>query len=585
MDKSMPRDFGNFHAIYRIRNRINGKFYIGKTVNFKHRLYGHRSNIKRGSKHHLVHAVQKYGFSNFYYELIEVVEDVNHLIKREQTYIDNYIKHLPFEMYYNVRTDDAGTNVGVEIPSTRKNFKVRGPDGEIHNGHGIGKFCEEHVGNDGSAMPPSDFSAMLGGTTKHCKGWHLPETNSEDIYKHFGSRKSFVLENPEGELVEFTGVQEFEEKYDIHGVSTLLNPAKNIICLKGWVVPGTDRSKLARRHNEEFTLKKINSGELYTYDNISDFCTDFGIEIGNNHISNVLTGERDAAHGFCLPDTDPESLRKVKDAPFYIKDPTGKIHLEHNYTECAEKNGLSYKSISALFLKDSGKDSHKGWEPSTEAEHRAQLNGAPLVPFKKRQTRYWLGKKRDIETVHKKIETHLRKREIEGFLLSDSSGEIFFTKYLVEFCRDMGIKEANAKRARYNGKDVIDGWKRFDRGKHQKFIKVVKIGEDIPDTTLMLNLDLLEEIKETQRIAQKQIKAGYYGWILKTKNKKTHLFNLNKFCKERNLHANLMKKKSEQGSEYKGFVIEKNFNKPEDFETDVKNRFRQSEVYLKVTEL
>ena len=189
------------------------------------------------------------------------------------------------------------------------------------------------------------------------------------------------------------------------------------------------------------------------------------------------------------------------------------------------KNGLSHKSISALFIKDSGKDSHKGWEPSTEAEHRAQLNGAPLVPFKKRQTQYWLGKTRDIETVHKKIETQLRKRGIEGYLLSDSSGEIFFTKYIEEFCRDMGIKVANARRARYDGKEVIDGWKRFDKGKHQKFIKVVKISEDIPDITFMLNLDLLEEIKETQRVAQNRSWAIMVGYLKPKTIKPTYSSN------------------------------------------------------------
>jgi group I intron endonuclease len=576
----MPKGYGKFGAVYRIRNRVNGKPYIGSSVCLRSRFNSWSSTFRRKARTHMTYSVQKYGVENFFMELVEIVNNSHNLNEREQYFVNKYIKPLPFHFHYNTRLDDISRNINVELPALRKKFRVGGPDGEIHDGHGIGKFCDEHVGNDGSPMLASDFAAMLNGKIKHCKGWHLPETKPEDIYKHFGRRKSFVLEDPEGALVEFSGIQEFEEKYDVHGVSNLLNPASKIICLKGWVVPGTDRSKLARRHYEEFTLKEISTGKLYTYRNISDFCKDFGIQVGSNHISTILTGERLAAHGFCLPETDPESLRKVKDAPFFIKDPTGKIHLECSYSECAQKNDLNHKSVSALFIEDSGKGSHKGWEPSTEAEYIAQLHGAPLVPFKKRKTRYWLGKKRDIETVHKKIETHLRKKGIEGYLLSDTSGEIFITKYLVEFCDDMGMKIANARRARYQSKEILDGWKRFDRGENQKFIKVLQIGEEIPDPTLRLNRDLLGEVTETQRIAQKQIKEGYYGWIVKTKNSETHLFNLNKFCNDRDLHAVLMKKNSSKGKEYKGYFVKKNLKIPKDFESDIGSRYEAQKLYV-----
>ena len=596
-EKNIPTGYGNFAAIYRIRNKLNGKFYIGSTINFKNRFYQHRSTARRKVNSHLSHAVNQYGREQFSYELVEIVADKKQLIQREQHYIDTLCKPLPFQDYYNARIENVSKNLNVENVALRQRFEVVGPDGKTYQGHGIKNFiCEEKRPainsrpnqwnvKDSSCefLTDSDvlsFGSMLRGESKHCKGWHLPATNPNDIFKHLGRRKTFILESPEGELVEFTGVQEFEEKYDVHGVSNLLNPDSNIICLKGWVVPGTDRSTLARRHDDEFTLKEISTGKLCTYQNITKFCKDFGIPEDSHHIASVITGERLASNGFCLPDTNVEEVRKVKDESFYIKDPTGKIHVGNNYTNFADEYGLNHKSISALFLENSGKDSHKGWEPSSEADYVAQQNGAPLVPYRKKKTRYWLGKKRDIETVHKKIETHLLKEGLEGYLLSDVSGEIFFTKYLVEFCDDMGIRLANARRARYQGKEIMDGWKRFDRGENQKFIKVVQIGEEVPDPTIKLNLTLLEDVTEVQRIAKKQIAEGYYGWMLKDKNGEIHVFNLDKFCRERKMHSRVMQKNAKRGREYKGYSVRKNLVIPPDYTGDIAKRFNETELYL-----
>lgn len=74
-NKNMPKGFGNFGAIYRIRNHVNGKFYIGSTINFKNRFYQHRSKVKRKVNSHLSFAVKKYGRAKFSYELLENVDE------------------------------------------------------------------------------------------------------------------------------------------------------------------------------------------------------------------------------------------------------------------------------------------------------------------------------------------------------------------------------------------------------------------------------------------------------------------------------------------------------------------------------
>lgn len=68
-----------YGCIYRLTNTKSGKKYIGKTVNFKKRMYCHkRSNTKR----YLSNAIRKYGWDTFKKEIIVdniVEEDLNML--------------------------------------------------------------------------------------------------------------------------------------------------------------------------------------------------------------------------------------------------------------------------------------------------------------------------------------------------------------------------------------------------------------------------------------------------------------------------------------------------------------------------
>jgi len=76
-------------VIYAIRNKINGKFYIGSTNNIGCRKSAHLS-VLRKQKHHsaiLQRAYNKYGEKSFLFEIIEVTTEELR-VEREQHYLD-----------------------------------------------------------------------------------------------------------------------------------------------------------------------------------------------------------------------------------------------------------------------------------------------------------------------------------------------------------------------------------------------------------------------------------------------------------------------------------------------------------------
>ena len=83
--ESIPKKSG----IYQIRNLINGKVYIGSSVNLHVRALAHFNSLKRNAHENqkLQRAYNKYGLDKLVFEVLEYVEK-DTLLEREQYYID-----------------------------------------------------------------------------------------------------------------------------------------------------------------------------------------------------------------------------------------------------------------------------------------------------------------------------------------------------------------------------------------------------------------------------------------------------------------------------------------------------------------
>jgi len=90
---SIPLEYS---GVYKITNIINGKCYIGSSLNLYNRLGVHKTSLKynRHENEYLQKAYNKYGVQNFTIEILEKykrIEDEdfrNFLLLREQIFFD-----------------------------------------------------------------------------------------------------------------------------------------------------------------------------------------------------------------------------------------------------------------------------------------------------------------------------------------------------------------------------------------------------------------------------------------------------------------------------------------------------------------
>lgn len=96
--------------IYKATNLINGKVYIGQTVNtLKYRSEQHRREAKIDNRKHpyFHNAIRKYGFENFEFECIDEADSIDELNEKEAYWIGLY-HSTDKDIGYNL--DSGGRN-------------------------------------------------------------------------------------------------------------------------------------------------------------------------------------------------------------------------------------------------------------------------------------------------------------------------------------------------------------------------------------------------------------------------------------------------------------------------------------------
>lgn len=108
----------NICGIYKIENKINGKAYIGQSVNIparwrRHCVVAHNSTMN-GYDYPLYKAIRKYGLENFDFSVLEYCE-LNELNEKEKFYIQKYDA---VNNGYNQTLENSPSGHYVKISST-----------------------------------------------------------------------------------------------------------------------------------------------------------------------------------------------------------------------------------------------------------------------------------------------------------------------------------------------------------------------------------------------------------------------------------------------------------------------------------
>lgn len=96
-------------GIYKIKNKVNNKVYIGQSINLNTRYAQHLRQLILGChfNSYFQHSFNKYGKDNFIYEIIEYAEDLSLLNSKEGFWVE-YYGGINSDLIYNSRDPLTG---------------------------------------------------------------------------------------------------------------------------------------------------------------------------------------------------------------------------------------------------------------------------------------------------------------------------------------------------------------------------------------------------------------------------------------------------------------------------------------------
>ncbi len=126
-------------GVYLIRNTVTKKFYVGSSVEIQERWRVHKRKLHRGVHHSLKlqRSWKKHGRAAFKLEIVEIVADPNHLIEREQAWLE---KTRAATTGYNM-SPTAGSCRGIKRTFTKQHKQNISASKSGKNHPRFGKHC------------------------------------------------------------------------------------------------------------------------------------------------------------------------------------------------------------------------------------------------------------------------------------------------------------------------------------------------------------------------------------------------------------------------------------------------------------
>ena len=113
--------------IYRYRNKINGKVYIGQTIDLNRRYKDHLYYAQHNPVQQIHKAIAKYGIENFDFSVLHKIEGEDDFVKLRLNELEatEILSHNSYRCGYNASTGGEGNYGLVHSEETRKKIGAK----------------------------------------------------------------------------------------------------------------------------------------------------------------------------------------------------------------------------------------------------------------------------------------------------------------------------------------------------------------------------------------------------------------------------------------------------------------------------
>jgi group I intron endonuclease len=248
--------------IYEIKNNINGKIYIGQTIQnplMRWTQHKYKLNVNKHDNRHLQFAWNKYGSDVFTFNVLDSTNNIEELNSLEDKYIQEY-KTTNKKLGYNFRQGGMNGMHSAESKklisqsltgkihsdeSKRKKAKSRrkigyptviSPKGVQYNIEDMTNFCKDHN------LHPTGMFDLVNKKCRQYKGWTLEGTNLNisqfDLIAKMHRPNGYPsLKDPNGNIYkEIVNMSKFCKEHGLSNTNVSSMIAKKAKSHKGWTV-------------------------------------------------------------------------------------------------------------------------------------------------------------------------------------------------------------------------------------------------------------------------------------------------------------------------------------------------------------
>ena len=227
-------------GVYRLKNDVTGKFYIGSTINSCKSRIGQHFSLLRAGKHSsikLQNSYNKHGESAFSGDILETFicskeECRKYSYKQEQIWIDRFDS---VNSGYNIcekaekpnpRTFSKKERIKESARMAPGGYTVTTPSGESIQVNNLSEYARQHN------LTASTLTACARGEVSNHKGYYvkrtLPEHQVEYVSAYDKRPDKYVLFDPNGKRYQTNNLTQFCKDHNLEANRTAL-----VQCCKG----------------------------------------------------------------------------------------------------------------------------------------------------------------------------------------------------------------------------------------------------------------------------------------------------------------------------------------------------------------